>query len=85
MISGKVRISFAVGSFVASLLFGTAGLLMPPMGSINPSVLIWLGQLLLFTSMLLGFSVKDNQLLKELTDLTKELKSELTNDNKINE
>lgn len=44
-------------SFFASLVFGIIGLFLPPLGVIDNSVLIFIAQLLVFTSNILGFNL----------------------------
>lgn len=72
----KLKAYLAVASFVMAVIFGFCGLFLPPTGAINPSVLIWLAQLLVFTAMLLGFSASENAILKEIAEILKEIKQE---------
>lgn len=74
MTNNKIKNILAVASFVMAITFGFCGLFLPPTGSITPSVLIWLAQLLVFCAMLLGFSASENAILKEITEILKEIK-----------
>lgn len=48
----KAKIAFL--SWLSAVLFGTAGLLLPPLGKIDPSVLMLIAQLLVLCATLLG-------------------------------
>ena len=51
----KTKISLA--SFICAIGFGVAGLLIPPMGVIDKSVLIFVAQLLTLTATFLGIDI----------------------------
>lgn len=53
---------YSSSAFIMSLIFGICGMVLPPLGVIDNSVLIWIGQLLLFTASILGinFNKKEN-------------------------
>ena len=51
----------SVAAFISAVVIGFVALLTPPKGEIDKSVLIFIAQLLLFTSSLLGASVYFNK------------------------
>ena len=53
----KVKKHLSIWSFVFSIIFGLIGIFMPPVGVIDNSVLIFIAQLLVFTSNILGFDL----------------------------
>lgn len=55
--SDNVKLILAIGSFIASVGMGVAGMLLPPPGIIDSSVLIFVAQMLLFCSTILGLSL----------------------------
>lgn len=52
-----VKQIIAIVSFIASIVVGFIALFIPPAGIIDPSVLWWVAQLLVFTSGLLGINL----------------------------
>lgn len=52
----NTKIKLSVWSFVFAMIFGTAGIIIAPMGIIDSSVLILIAQLLVLTGTLLGGS-----------------------------
>lgn len=57
-LNNKIRIILSIGSFIASLIFAAIALLLPPPGSIDSSVLIFIAQLLVVCCSLLGLNLK---------------------------
>lgn len=53
----NIKLGLAIAAFVSSISFGVAGMVIPPPGEIHNSVLIFIAQMLLFTSTLLGLSL----------------------------
>ena len=49
-----MKTKIALASFICAIGFGVAGLLIPPMGVIDSSVLIFVAQLLTLTATFLG-------------------------------
>ena len=49
-----MKTKIALASFICAIVFGVAGLLIPPMGVIDSSVLIFVAQLLMLTATFLG-------------------------------
>ena len=49
-----MKLYLAISAFVMAMAFGTAGLIMPPLGKIDGSVLILIAQLLVFCATFLG-------------------------------
>lgn len=53
----KLKYTLCEISFIMGILFGIAGIAIPPYGIIDNSVLILIGQLLVFTSSILGINI----------------------------
>lgn len=56
----------AVISFIAGIVIGFISLFLPPKGVIDNSVLIFVAQLLVFTSNILGFNINVPKSVKDI-------------------
>lgn len=54
----NVKIGLAIASFIAAIAFGLLGILLPPLGYIDGSVLILIAQLLVLCATLIGIQLK---------------------------
>ena len=61
-----MKTKIALASFVCAIGFGVAGLLIPPMGVIDGSVLIFVAQLLTLTATFLGIENYVNLIRRKL-------------------
>lgn len=58
----KIKYYIAIGAFISAIVIGFMALWIPPMGVIDPSVLWFTAQLLVFVSGILGFNLKYDSL-----------------------
>ena len=56
----------AVISFIAGIVIGFIALFLPPRGMIDNSVLVFIAQLLIFTSNILGFNINVPKSVKDI-------------------
>lgn len=67
-----VKDKMSVAAFISAVIIGMCALWIPPMGVIDPSVLWFTAQLLVFTSGLLGINFNIDSL-KQKASTTKEV------------
>ena len=66
------KVSLAYLSFIASIAFGIAGLVLPPLGIIDESVLLYTAELLLFSAVMLGVNIEKASLIASVLKRLKE-------------
>lgn len=54
-----IKKALAVGAFVAAVALGLTGMVMPPQGEIDPSVLVFTAQLLVLCATMLGLKLPE--------------------------
>lgn len=52
----------AIVAFILSILFAVAGMILPPLGVIDGSILIWIAQLLTYSAACLKIIKKPNKI-----------------------
>ena len=75
------KVSLAYLSFIASIAFGIAGLVLPPLGIIDESVLLYTAELLLFSAVMLGVNIEKASLIASVLKRLKEDKEKEETEN----
>lgn len=78
----NIKLIIAVLSFISAVCFGVAGLLLPPPGSIDGSVLILIAQMLVFCATLIGIQLKIDLANKYFSSSSSQINERLTNEEK---
>lgn len=67
----KIKLVLAWLSFFFAMGFGITGMILPPPGEIDSSVLIFVAQLLVFVCTLLGLQMKANPISGDISNIKK--------------
>lgn len=64
----KIKIWFSYIAFITSILFGVAAMIIPPMGIIDPSVLWFIAQMLVFAATMVGVPLEIDNLRQKIVN-----------------